>query len=146
MTQQQLAAKIGVSKSQVSNVESGKENLSVTTVEKFLLALIGEPLVGGRGSLKSRVGDRVRRARKLKKLSRPALSALCEVPVSYISDVEHGAVATSLDQLQRVAQVLELNAAQLFDGIVMVRTTAKAPPKGWLRTDLEAFGRLKDGS
>lgn len=62
------------------------------------------------------MGDRIRTARREKKLSQPQLAKLTKVGQSTISDLENNKKSTSADNLESIAQVLGVSSSYLLTG------------------------------
>ena len=69
-------------------------------------------------SLRMRLADNVKRYREEKGWSREELSLLLNVDNSYISKLERGCINITLDKLEQLASVLEVDAIQLIAHIV----------------------------
>lgn len=139
LTQAELAAYISIVKTQVSNVESGSETITLHTVDKFPTALLGPLPQRGAWTLEQRVGIRIRNARRARGLTQAELAAKAGTTVRYVQRVERAEVPTTLDQLEPLALVLKFNASQLLDGIVMRRSIGKPLPRYWMRRMLETW-------
>lgn len=66
------------------------------------------------------LGDRIRTARRDKKLSQPQLAKLAKVGQSTISDLENNKKSTSADNMEAIAQVLGVTSSYLLTGKMSV--------------------------
>ncbi|WP_122821402.1 helix-turn-helix domain-containing protein [Burkholderia pseudomallei] len=71
--------------------------------------------------LRRRLAENVRRMRMAKKWSQERLSELCGFHRTYVSQVERSVTNVSLDNLQRIAEALEVDPSALLKARV-VRT------------------------
>lgn len=116
-TQQTLAKNMGVHRSFVSHIESGKRAISVDTLGQFRLALItGE---ADRPPFRQRVGTRLQDARLnfSPRLSQEALSEMAGCSVGYVAKVENASVSTTVIRLERLASSLKIDISVLLDDL-----------------------------
>lgn len=64
--------------------------------------------------LRERLADNLRRVRLQREFSQEALGAACGFHRTYISQVERAVTNITLDNLQRIAMVLEVEPAELL--------------------------------
>ena len=64
-----------------------------------------------------RFGNRVREVRESKELSQEAFADLCDLDRTYVSGVERGVRNISLINIHKIAQSLDLSAAELMEGV-----------------------------
>lgn len=67
---------------------------------------------------KMKLGLSIKKARKKKKMSQVQLSTLAKLSRTYISDVENGRYAPSLETLMRISAVLKVSLDDLAYGKV----------------------------
>jgi len=65
-------------------------------------------------TLRELVAENVRRERSLRKISREKLSLLIEMDNSYISKLERARINATIDVLEKIAKVLEVDVINLF--------------------------------
>lgn len=63
---------------------------------------------------KQEIGQRIREARKKKKLSQSELSELLNISPSHMSDIENGKTNIGLDIFMHITQILEVSADWLL--------------------------------
>src|SRR5471032_2705659 len=114
MTQAQLGEAAGLHRSYVSQVERGVVNISLDNLEKFCKVLFSDGLAVDE-SLRLRVGARLRDERARRSASQEELAELARLPVLFISRVERGVVGTSVDQIEQLANALEISGESLID-------------------------------
>lgn len=116
-TLQELARRAELSLSYLSEIERGSKRPSLKSLEKLAAALNvtkaqlieGEP----RGTSLT-IGEKIRVLRGEKGLSLSALAERAGISVSYLSEIERGAVYPSLATLKRLAQELGVPALVLI--------------------------------
>ncbi|ELQ18975.1 Cro/CI family transcriptional regulator [Pseudomonas fluorescens BRIP34879] len=64
--------------------------------------------------LAKELGERIREARKLKKISQEALALTCRVDRSYMGRIERGEVNLTVEKLYQIAASLECEPATLL--------------------------------
>jgi transcriptional regulator with XRE-family HTH domain len=116
-TQQALAKKMGVHRSFVSHIESGKRVISVDTIGQFRLALIVEE--AEKSPYRQRVAARLQNARlKISpRLSQEALAEMAGFSVGYVAKVENASVSTTVVRLERLASSLNIEISELLDDL-----------------------------
>ena len=67
--------------------------------------------------IKTRFGRRVRELRKKKGYSQEALGFESGLDRTYISDIERGVRNLSLENIERIANALEVSISQMFKGL-----------------------------
>lgn len=112
ITQAELGKRVGTHKSFVSQVERAASNVSIDTLDRFMSALRGAPT---HGSLRMKVGLRLREARERQRISQEALGERAGFSVVFVGRVERGEVSTSLDHLELLARTLNIDPWTLFD-------------------------------
>ncbi|WP_332853654.1 helix-turn-helix transcriptional regulator [Duganella sp. S19_KUP01_CR8] len=112
LSQTQLAQKAGVHRSYPSQIERGVVNISLDSLEKLFEVLLPE-LHDGR-PLRIRVGEAIRKVRG-EKISQEQLSLLVEMSLTTIGRIERGEMATSIDQIERLAQALGMKGEDLLE-------------------------------
>jgi transcriptional regulator with XRE-family HTH domain len=105
LTQKAVGEAVGVHRVYVVNMEQGAVNFSVDTLEKFLRFLAPDQ---DDRTLRVRMADNLRSWRE-GKYSQEEVAVLAEVPVLYISRIERGVVATSIDQIEHLANKLGID-------------------------------------
>jgi transcriptional regulator with XRE-family HTH domain len=110
LTQGQASLLVGVHRTYVNKVESGKVNLSLDNLDKFLEVYLDE---------KGRVSSRARLASNLKAwrgdtYSQEALGLTFGIPRTSLSRIEQASATTSLDQVAVLAGKLGIDAAELL--------------------------------
>ena len=63
---------------------------------------------------RAHIAENIRRLRKSKKLSQEKLGELAECHRTYVSQLERGETNISVDRLERLAQVLGVDAIELM--------------------------------
>lgn len=116
-TLQDLARRASLSLSYLSEIERGSKKPSLRTIDKLATALnvSKTALVEGEvtdGSLF--LGDKIRLLRKGKKMPLEELARRSGISVSYLSEIERGAVCPALDTVKRVAEGLSVPATALI--------------------------------
>jgi len=117
-TLQELARRADLSLSYLSEIERGSKRPSLKSLEKLAAALNvtkahlveGEP----QGTKSLTIGERIRVLRGEKGLSLAALAERAGISVSYLSEIERGAVYPSLATLKRLAEGLGVAALVLI--------------------------------
>ncbi|RQR27062.1 XRE family transcriptional regulator [Burkholderia sp. Bp9143] len=79
--------------------------------------------------LRRRLAENVRRMRMAKKLSQERLSELCGFHRTYVSQVERSVTNISVDNLQRIAEALEVDPSALLKARVVRTHQAESAPK-----------------
>jgi transcriptional regulator with XRE-family HTH domain len=64
-----------------------------------------------------KIGENIRQAREMKKLSYREFSAICGIDYSKISKIEKGSTNISALTIIRIAEALEIPSSQIFVGI-----------------------------
>lgn len=114
-TQQELARLLGVHRSLVSHIESGKRVISVDTLGQFRSVLLDSEK--STTSYRERVAKRVQSKRLAisPRLSQEALSEKAGCSVGYVAKVEAAAVNTTIERVERLAHSLGVPVSQLLD-------------------------------
>jgi len=115
LTQNDLALRLDIHKSQVSQVERGIHNISLDTLERFINAITDKPIAPEGERYREVVGQRLRNQRKKSGFSQEALGALAGFSVLFVGRVERGDGATSIDQIEHLARVLEISSDDLLN-------------------------------
>src|SRR5476649_2631934 len=114
LTQAQLGKAAGLHRAYVSQVERGVVNISLDNLEKFWRVLFADE-AGVDEPLRLRVGAKLRTERAHRGASQEELAELARLPVLFISRVERGVVGTSVDQIEQLANALEISGESLID-------------------------------
>lgn len=109
LTQQALGTAAGLHRVYVGRVESGTVNFSLANLEKLLHVL--EP-DGDPRPLSERLATNLKKHRSV--MSQEAFASKLELPVLFISRLERQVVATTIDQVARVAEKLGINGEALL--------------------------------
>jgi transcriptional regulator with XRE-family HTH domain len=129
LTQDDLARRVGRHRSKVAHVEKGEGNLSVETIELFAKALsvdavsllineeIAARVPAEEASLTRRVAKNLATLRKARGLSQDALSENAGAWRNYVSSVERLEINPTLNQLQKLADALDVPLASIFEPI-----------------------------
>jgi transcriptional regulator with XRE-family HTH domain len=64
--------------------------------------------------VKKRFGKRMRKLRKARGLTQAALARACDLDPSYLGKIERGESNVALVNIHRIAEALEVEAAELF--------------------------------
>ncbi len=67
--------------------------------------------------IKKVFGKNVRKYREKKKLTQEKLAELCDLHRTYIGGIERGERNVSLENIQKIADALDVKIAELFKGI-----------------------------
>ena len=70
----------------------------------------------GKDEVKRRFGARLRQLRKSRKLSQEKVALLAGIDRSYLGGIERGENNVSLINIERIAQALGIEAAELLQG------------------------------
>lgn len=62
------------------------------------------------------IGQRIRKARKAKKLTQAKVAAALEISISYVSQIENGKVSLNLPRLAQISAILECDMGELLTG------------------------------
>jgi len=115
----ELARKAGLSVSYLSEIERGHKTPSIKIIEKLCSALntstrefVGEQ-EGTKNGQCIHLGQRIRWKREKKSMSQGDLSRLTGLSLSYICEIEAGNVFPSVNTLNNIASVLEVNVKSL---------------------------------
>ncbi len=65
-------------------------------------------------ALRNRVGKRLRQIRRAKDLTQEQLAAAVGVSVKFIGNIERGTSAPSFETIEKIAEVLEVDASEFF--------------------------------
>ena len=114
MTQAQLGKATRLHRAYVSQVERGVVNISIDNLEKFWRVLFADE-TGVDETLRLRVGAKLRTERAHRGASQEELAELARLPVLFISRVERGVVGTSVDQIEQLANALEISGESLIE-------------------------------
>lgn len=115
LSQPALAVRVGRHRTWISKAESGFSNLSIDTVALIRLALVaGED---EKPPLRARVGSRIAaiRQQQVPRMSQETLSMMAGCNLKYVAQLEQGRVGTSLDQLGKVVDFLQIDYEAVFD-------------------------------
>ena len=72
------------------------------------------------------MGDRIKEARKMQKLTQEQLAERLDISVEFVSQIERGITKISLDLLATIATILECDLATLVTGAAMQMGNYKA--------------------
>ncbi|HHV93565.1 MAG TPA: helix-turn-helix transcriptional regulator [Firmicutes bacterium] len=123
LTLQEVASRSGLSRSYLSEIENGKKQPSVKTLEALAAALNvaldallpeegmqaeAETLTG------DSLGDRLRLARERKGMSLTEAAEAAGISVSYLSEIERGQAQPAVDTLRVLADIVSLPLSQVF--------------------------------
>jgi len=70
-----------------------------------------------KGELTLKVGYNIRKARKSKDFTIKDLAFAADVEYTQVSRIERGKINTSIYQLHKISEALEINIKNLFEGI-----------------------------
>lgn len=115
VSQADIADRMGAHRTMVSQIERGVLNFSLDTYEKALRACANEKPSDEVGTIRFLVGKRLRAIREGKSMSQEGLGEMAGFSVAYIGRVERGVVSTSIDKLERLAEILQVSAEELID-------------------------------
>ncbi len=65
--------------------------------------------------IKKKFGNKLRQIRKQKKISQEELAFRAKLHRTYVSDVERGSRNISIENVEKIAKALGVNAADLFN-------------------------------
>jgi transcriptional regulator with XRE-family HTH domain len=68
-------------------------------------------------NIRKRFGKRVKELRQARGLSQEALAHLAELDTGFISGIEKGEKDVSIDLIQKLSIVFEINISGLFEGL-----------------------------
>lgn len=109
ITQHALGNAAGVHRVYVNQVETATINFSIDSLDRLLKVL--SPSLDKR-SLRVRLAENLKVRRG--ELSQEAFATVLDVPVLYVSRVERFVVATSIDQIDRLADKLKIDGTELL--------------------------------
>lgn len=114
LSQPALASIVKRHRTWISKAESGQVNLTIDTVDLIRSSLI--PGEQAKLPLRQRVAKAILAARSKARppMSQEALSITAGCNIKYVSQLELGLVATTLDQLAKVVDVLQLDYDEVF--------------------------------
>lgn len=115
LSQTDIAGRMAAHRTMVSQIERGVLNFSLDTYEKALRACANADSSAEVRTIRLLVGNRLRAIREAKSMSQEGLGEMAGFSVAYIGRVERGVVSTSIDQLERLAEILQVNAEELID-------------------------------
>lgn len=116
-TLQEMAKRAHVSVSYLSEIERGAKRPSLRTIEKLAGALNVSKTRLIKGDVTDTglsVGDKIRMLRSEKNMSLQELGDKAGVSISYLSEIERGAVYPALNTLKRIAACLNVAASNLI--------------------------------
>ena len=64
-----------------------------------------------------RFGEAVRKLRQEKQISQEGFADLCGLHRTYISDIELGKRNVSLENIEKIANALDISISRLFEGV-----------------------------
>ena len=116
MTLQELAHRAGLSISYLSEIELGKKQPSLETIDKISQALniSREGLISTSGSGTVGLGGKIALLRQEKNLSLAELSEKVGISASYLCQIENGKVMPALSTLKSIAQALDVKPESLM--------------------------------
>jgi len=116
MTLQELAHRAGLSISYLSEIELGKKQPSLETIDKISQALniSREGLISTNGSGTVGLGGKIALLRQEKNLSLAELSEKVGISASYLCQIENGKVMPALSTLKNIAQTLDVKPESLM--------------------------------
>ncbi|NLA58389.1 MAG: transcriptional regulator [Firmicutes bacterium] len=121
MTLQEVASRSGLSRSYLSELENGKKQPSIKTLEALagalnvaIDALMPAEDMEGESEAGSSLGDRLRLARERKGMSLAEAAEAAGISVSYLSDIERGQALPAVETLRLLAEVVGLPLSQAF--------------------------------
>ena len=65
-------------------------------------------------TIKSKFGEKIKEIRVEKGLSQEELASLCRLHRTYISDIERGGRNVSIENIEKIANALEINPSELL--------------------------------
>lgn len=121
LTLQEVASRSGLSRSYISEIENGKKQPSLKTLEALagalnvaLEALMPEGDLEVDAEADNPLGDRLRLARERKGMSLAEAAEAAGISVSYLSEIERGQAQPAVETLRLLAQVVGLPLSQVF--------------------------------
>lgn len=80
----------------------------------MVIVLIFDKLIQNMSELTISFGLRIRKQRKLKKISQERLALLCNIDRSYMGRIERGEVNITLEKIYDIAQFLDIEVKELL--------------------------------
>lgn len=115
MSQEVLAELAGFHRSYVSQIERAVQNMSIDNLEKLYLAVAQKPLDTGMSSMRLRVAANIKKERMRHGLSQEKLAEMAGLHRTYVSQVERGVTAISLDNVEKLAKALTIAEESLLN-------------------------------
>lgn len=109
LTQQALGAAAGLHRVYVGRFESGEVNFSLDSLEKLLRVLVHDK---DPRPLTERLAKNLKRHRG--KMSQESFASALGLPVLFISRLERQVVTTTIDQVDRLAQIMRIDGETLL--------------------------------
>jgi transcriptional regulator with XRE-family HTH domain len=150
-TLQDLAKRANLSLSYLSEIERGSKKPSLRSIDRVAAALnvakttIVEGEVTDNGLL---LGDKIRLLRKGKEISLQELAQRSGISLSYLSEIERGAVYPALGTMRRIAEGLSVPATVLIrhgDSAVGRRLKALRDESGLTQANLASLAGVTAG-
>lgn len=116
MSQEALGELAGFHRSYVSQVERAVQNMSIDNLEKLYLAAAQKPLDTGKPSMRLRVAANIKKERMRHGVSQEKLAENAGLHRTYVSQVERGVAAISLDNVEKLARALTIDEESLLTG------------------------------
>ena len=150
LTLQEVASRSGLSRSYISEIENGKKQPSLKTLEALagalnvaLEALMPEGDLEVDAEADNPLGDRLRLARERKGMSLAEAAEAAGISVSYLSEIERGQAQPAVETLRLLAQVVGLPLSQVFHcGTIGDRSRMRG---AWVIGGTRADGRCDAG-
>lgn len=117
LTQDKLAAALGMTRSRISQIENAKSNITLGTLEQMASALTRTSTSKNSPSFVGKVGTRVAEIRKQKLLTQGQLGSQSGLGRTTISRIERADGATSLDHIEQISSALGVEPSVLIEGL-----------------------------
>src|SRR5471032_1452585 len=113
MSQEALAERAGFHRSYVSQIERAVQNMSIDNFEKLAATIEQAQPYTGAPSMRLMVAGNMKRKRLEQGLSQEKLAEMAGLHRTYVSQVERGVTAISLDNIEKLAAALSTEAEAL---------------------------------
>ncbi|RJQ30641.1 MAG: XRE family transcriptional regulator [Peptococcaceae bacterium] len=150
-TLQDLARRANLSFSYLSEIERGSKKPSLRSIDRLAVALNVAKTVIVEGEVTDNsllLGDKIRLLRKGKEISLQELARRSGISLSYLSEIERGAVYPALGTMKRIAEELSVPATVLIkhgDGAVGRRLKALRDESGLTQANLASLAGVTAG-
>ena len=149
MSMAELAAKSRISVSFLSEIETGRKNPSLRTIDKItnVLNISNSIFLMDSGIKGIELGEKVRLIRNEKKLTLSQVAEKSGYSISYLSDIETGNILPSIDAIKKLTKILDVPITAIVESNLTFGQKLKRvrEEQGITQSKLAALSNLSTG-